>query len=80
MSQSALTSTLIIITVCLGFSTTFAVDSIDRLTLKIVVTQDFIGLILLPLLGCNSHSIILAAEEEMLSSFAITLIATYNYC
>lgn len=80
MSQPALAFTLIIITVCLGFNTTFAVGSIDGLTPKTVLTQDFIGLILLPLLGCNSHSVILAAKDEMPTSFAITLTAAYSYC
>ena len=72
MSQPALASTLIIVTVFLGFNTTFAVDSIDGLTQRTILTQNFIGLVLLPLLGCNPHSIILAAKDEMPTSFAIS--------
>ena len=73
MSQPALTSALIVITVFLGFNSTFAVDSIDGLTQRTVLTQNFIGLILLPLLGCNPRAIILAAKDEMPTSFAISI-------
>lgn len=73
MSQPALASTLIIVTVFLGFNTTFAVDSIDGLTQRTVLTQSFIGLVLLPLLGCNPHSVILAVKDEMPTSFAISI-------
>ena len=73
MSQPALASALIVVTVFLGFNSTFAVDSIDGLTQRTVLTQNFIGLILLPLLGCNPHAIILAAKDEMPTSFAISI-------
>ena len=73
VSQPALASTLVIVTVFLGFNTTFAVDSIDGLTQRTVLTQNFIGLVLLPLLGCNPHSVILAAKDEMPTSFAISI-------
>ena len=73
MSQLALATTLVIVTVFLGFNTTFAVDSIDGLTQRTVLTQNFVGLVLLPLLSCNPHSIILAAKDEMHTSFAITI-------
>lgn len=73
MSQPALASTLIIVTVFLGFNTTFAVDSIDGLTQRTVLTQSFVGLVLLPLLGCNPHSIIFAVKDEMPNSFAISI-------
>ena len=73
MSQPALASTLVIVTVLLGFNTTFAVDSIDGLTQRTVLTQNFVGLVLLPLLGCNPHSVILAAKDEMPASFAISI-------
>ena len=73
MSQPALASTLVIVTVLLGFNTTFAVDSIDGLTQRTVLTQNFIGLVLLPLLGCNPHSVILAVKDEMPTSFAISI-------
>ena len=73
MSQRALTSALVVITVFLGFNSTFAVDSIDGLTQRTVLTQNFIGLILLPLLGCNPRAIILAAKDEMPTSFAISI-------
>lgn len=73
MSQPALASTLIIVTVFLGFNTTFAVDSIDGLTQRTVLTQNFIGLVLLPLFGCNPHSVILAVKDEMPTSFAISI-------
>ena len=64
---------LIIDTVLLGFCTTFAVDSIDGLTQKTMLTQDFVGLILLPLLSCNLHAIKLARDDEMTQSFAISV-------
>lgn len=73
LPQPALTSALVVVTVFLGFNSTFAVDSIDGLTQRTVLTQNFIGLILLPLLGCNPHAIILAAKDEMPTSFAISI-------
>ena len=73
MSQLALAATLVIVTVFLGFNTIFAVDSIDGLTQRTVLTQSFVGLVLLPLLSCNPHSIILAAKDEMPTSFAISI-------
>ncbi len=73
MSQPALASTLLMVTVFLGFNTTFAVDSIDGLTQRTVLTQSFVGLVLLPLLGCNPHAVILAAKDEMPTSFAISI-------
>ena len=73
MSSMALAVILTINTVILGFCTTFAVDSIDGLTQKTVLTQDFVGLILLPLLSCNVHAITLAIEDEMPQSFAISI-------
>ena len=73
MSQLALAVTLVIVTGFLGFNTTFAVDSIDGLTQRTVLTQSFVGLVLLPLLSCNPHSIILAAKDEMPTSFAISI-------
>ena len=39
------------LTVFLGFNSTFAVDSIDGLTKRTVLTQNLIGLVFLPLLG-----------------------------
>ena len=73
MSQPALALAPIIVTVLLGFNGTFAVDSIDGLTQTTVLTQNFVGLILLPLLGCNPHAIILAAKDEMPTSFGISI-------
>ncbi|KAM0805457.1 hypothetical protein BDR22DRAFT_398326 [Usnea florida] len=73
LSQLALAATLVIVTVFLGFNTTFAVDSIDGLTQRTVLTQSFVGLVLLPLLSCNPHSIILAAKDELPTSFAISI-------
>ena len=73
LSQPALAATLVIVTVFLGFNTTFAVDSIDGLTQRTVLTQNFVGLVLLPLLSCNPHSVILAAKDEMPTSFAISI-------
>ncbi len=73
ISSMALAVTLIIDTVLLGFCTTFAVESIDGLTQKTILTQDFVGLILLPLLSCNLHAITLARKDEMPQSFAISI-------
>lgn len=73
MSWWTLSLTLVIDTIFLGFCATFAVDSIDGLTQRTVLTQNFVGLILLPLLGCNIHAIKLAMKDEMPRSFSITI-------
>ena len=73
ISSPALALTLVIDTVVLGYCSTFAVDSIDGLTQKTILTQDFVGLILLPLLSCNLHAIALARKDEMPQSFAISI-------
>ena len=63
----------VVVTILLAFCTTFAVDSIDGLTQKTVLSQSFIGLVLLPLLGCNVHAITLARKDQMPQSFEITI-------
>ena len=73
ISSRALVITLILDTILLGFCTTFAVDSIDGLTQKTILTQNFIGLILLPILSCNLHAIRLAIRNKMADSFAINV-------
>ena len=73
MSSTSLVLILVIDTVILGFCTTFAVDSIDGLTQQTVLSQSFVGLILLPILSCNFHAIKLAYEDKMSLSFAITI-------
>lgn len=73
MSSTSLVLIMVIDTVILGFCTTFAVDSIDGLTQQTVLSQSFVGLILLPILSCNFHAIKLAYGNEMSLSFAITI-------
>ena len=72
-SSRVLVITLILDTVLLGFCTTFAVDSIDGLTQKTVLTPNFISLILLPILSCNLHAIRLAIKNKIADSFAINV-------
>lgn len=58
----------------LGFSTAFVCDSIDNLNQSsFILSETFIGLILLPIVGCNPHSITLARRDQMLQSFAISI-------
>jgi len=73
ISVSTLALTLIVDTTFLGFGVAFAVESIDGLTQQTSLTRNFVGLILLPLLGCNIHAIKLAMKDEMPHSFSITI-------
>ena len=58
----------------LGFTTTFVCDSIDNLTQSSFdLSRTFIGLVLLPIVGCNPHAITLARRDQMLQSFAISI-------
>jgi Ca2+:H+ antiporter len=73
LSKMTLFVTLLICTVLIGFCTTFAVDSIDGLTQRTALSQSFIGLILLPILGCNLDAIRFAREDYMDESLDITI-------
>ena len=65
---------VIIDTALLGFSTAFVCDSIDSLGQSSSgLSETFIGLILLPIVGCNPHAITLARRDQMLQSFAISI-------
>ena len=65
---------VIVDTVLLGFSTAFVCDSIDNLNQSnFGLSKEFIGLILLPAVGCNPHTITLARRDQMLQSFAISI-------
>ena len=57
----------------LGVCTTFMVDSIDGLTQKTLLSQSFVGVILLPLLSCNLHAIKLAREDKLQQCFELTI-------
>lgn len=56
----------------LGICTDFMVDSIDGLTQKTHLSQSFVGVILLPLLGCNLLAIKLAKQDRLQQSFELT--------
>lgn len=56
----------------LGICTDFMVDSIDGLTQKTQLSQSFVGVILLPLLGCNLLAIKLAKQDRLQQSFELT--------
>lgn len=65
---------VIIDTALLGFSTAFVCDCIDSLGQSSSgLSETFIGLILLPIVGCNPHAITLARRDQMLQSFAISI-------
>ena len=70
----ALVLVVLVDTALLGFSTAFVCDSIDNLSQSSSgVSRAFIGLILLPIVGCNPHAITLARRDQMLQSFAISI-------
>ncbi|KAL8738773.1 MAG: hypothetical protein Q9190_007947 [Brigantiaea leucoxantha] len=73
LSVPALILTLLLDSALLGFCTTFTGDSIDGLTEQTAVSQGFVGLILIPILGCNLDAISLAKEGRMQQSFEITI-------
>ncbi|KAL6714295.1 hypothetical protein ACLMJK_007718 [Lecanora helva] len=73
VASNVLKFTLVIDIILLGFCSTFAVDSIDGLTQETLLTQNFVGLILLPLLSCNLHAIKLARDDKLPESFAISI-------
>ena len=57
----------------LGVCTTFMVDSIDGRTQKTLLSQSFVGVILLPLLSCNLHAIKLARQDKLEECFQLTI-------
>lgn len=74
ISSTVLLLAVIVVTALLGFSTTFVCDSIDNLSQSgFGLSRQFIGLILLPIVGCNPHAIALARRDQMQQSFAISI-------
>lgn len=74
VSRIALVLMVAVDTALLGFSTTFACDCIDDFTRSSFdLSRVFIGLTLLPIVGCNPHAITLARHGQMLQSFAISI-------
>ena len=74
ISLVALMLGMIVDTVLLGFCTAFVCDSVDYLSQRETgLSPTFIGLIILPVVGCNPHAITLARRDQMLQSFAISI-------
>lgn len=73
LSGRALIFTLCIDVALLGVCTSFMVDSVDGLTQKTLLSQSFVGIILLPLLSCNLHAITLAKKDKLQQSFELTI-------
>ena len=73
LSGLALVFTLCIDVALLGVCTSFMVDSVDGLTQKTLLSQSFVGIILLPLLSCNLHAITLAKQDKLQQSFELTI-------
>ena len=69
-----LAAIIVVDLILLGLCTKFMTDSIDNLDYKTgTLSQEFIGLILYPLLSCNLHAITLARRDEMPQSFKISI-------
>ena len=64
---------LVTFTILLGFCSTFAINCIDALTQHTRLTQNFVGLILLPILSLNLDAVFLARDDNLNYSFAITI-------
>lgn len=74
ISSTALVLAVIVDTALLGFSAAFVCDSIDDFSQSSFgLSRQFIGLILLPIVGCNPHAITLARRDQMQQSFAISI-------
>ena len=74
ISRTVLVLAVIVDTALLGFCTAFVCDSIDDFTRsRFGLSRHFIGLILLPIIGCNAHAITLARRDQMQQSFAISI-------
>ena len=73
LSVPGLVITLCIAVGLLGVCTSFMVDSVDGLTQKTLLSQSFVGIILLPLLSCNLHAITLAKQDKLQQSLGLTV-------
>lgn len=73
LSIRGLVLTLCIAVSLLGVCTSFMVDSVDGLTRKTLLSQSFVGIILLPLLSCNLHAITLAKQDKLQQSLGLTV-------
>ena len=73
LSVRGLVITLCIAVGLLGVCTSFMVDSVDGLTQKTLLSESFVGIILLPLLSCNLHAITLAKQDKLQQSLGLTV-------
>ena len=73
LSVRGLVLTLCIAVGLLGVCTSFMVDSVDGLTQRTLLSQSFVGIILLPLLSCNLHAITLAKQDKLQQSLGLTI-------
>ena len=73
LSVWGLVLTLLVAVSLLGVCTSFMVDSVDGLTQKTLLSQNFVGVILLPLLSCNLHAITLAKQDKLQQSLGLTV-------
>ena len=64
---------LLISTMFLGFNTAFATSSLDGLIESTGLTETFIGIVLLPLLGVDFTLFSLAIEDKMDSFVSLTV-------
>lgn len=73
VSGKLLIAVMVIDLILLGFCTNFLTDGIQDLDSHGVISQEFIGLILFPLLSCNFHAITLARRDKMSRSFEVSM-------
>lgn len=73
ISAMAAVATMLISTTLLAFNFLFATDSIQGLLEEAGLTNTFIGIVILPLLGIDPTSILCAVKDKMDLSIALTL-------
>ena len=73
LSVQGLVLTLLVAIGLVGVCTSFMVDSVDGLAQKTLLSQSFVGIILLPLLSCNLHAITLAKQDKLQQSLGLTV-------
>jgi Ca2+:H+ antiporter len=64
---------LLISTVLIAFNTKFATDSIQGLLQEAGLSQNFVGLVILPILSSDPTSIVMAVRDKMDISISLTL-------
>ena len=73
LSMNVAVGSLLVWTSFLGFNTTFATNSLDGLIESTGLTETFIGIVLLPLLGIDFTLFSLALEDNMDSFVNLTV-------